>query len=413
MPVWYHQIIMQKQFQLYILLIVTVLLAACGQGNRERSKIPPTQFQTESEMNEAAEVALTEAIRSNPSVAENYYKRAGIYLKLNDTESALEDINRADQLKPNVGKYLFTKALILRRMKKIDEAFSFAQSAEILNFDTPELYTLLGDLAQQRNDLAGAEKYLAKSMQTAPFDGETHFYRGTLAARKGDTVSAIALINKAIEIKPSFREGYTKLTDILQSYRMYDSALVVNQKAIAEFKNNADFIVERGLTYFKKGWLDSALVNYERAARVDPRRTDVLLYAGAIYYRWKSYERALENYQKAAGINRDLPKVYFLLGLTYEQLGNLQEAENALKEAVEKSPNDEQAIVALNRVSGRLNFGYRNYSDNDVVVKKQTPKPVVEEPRKLLDTARVKVNTIKPKAKVNVKTDSLKKIRFR
>lgn len=404
---------MQRHLNKYILLVFSVLLAACGQGNRERSKFPPTQFQSESEINEAAEEALTEAIRSNPSVAENYYKRAGIYLKLNDTESALEDINRADKLKPNNGKYQFIKALILRKMKKYNEAFSFAQSAEILNFDTPELYTLLGDLAQQRNDLTSAERYLAKSMQTAPFDGETHFYRGTLAARKGDTIAAIALINRAIEIKPSFREGYSRLTEILQSYRMYDSALVVNQRAIAEFQNNSDFIVERGLAYFKKGWLDSALVNYERAARVDAKRTDVLLYSAAIYYRWRSYLKALENYEKALKINRDLPKIFYFIGLTQEQLGNLAEAETALKEAVVRNPNDEQAIVALNRVSGRINFGYSNYSSNDDVNKRLAPaKPVVEEPRKLLDTARVRVNTIKPKAKVNVKTDTARRIGF-
>lgn len=407
---------MQKTLNIYFLLIITVLLGACGQGNRDRSKIPPSPFQLESVMNTAAVDALTDAIRSNPSVAENYFKRAAVFLKVGNTERALEDINRADQLKQNTGKYLFTKALILRKMKRYNEAFSFAQSAEILNVDTPELYTLLGDLSQQKNDIPSAEKYLAKSLQIAPFDGETHFYRGTLAARKGDTLAAISLINKAIEMKPSFREGYTKLTEVLQNYRIYDSALVVNKSAMAQFPNNADLFVERGLVFFKFGRLDSALVNYEKAAVIDDKRTDVLLYSAAIYYRWKSYTRALENYKKALDINEDTPKVNYLIGLTQEQLGNMEGAEEALKEAVEKNPNDEQAIIALNRVSGRVNEGMTNYTPPPTHVRKPVtpaPKPVVvEEQKKLLDTSRLRINTIKPKVKVNVKTDSSRKIKF-
>lgn len=410
---WYAIHMMHKQANLYFIVIIALFLAACGQGNRDRSKIPPSPFQTESVMNTAAVDALTEAIRSNPSVAENYFKRASIFLKTGNTERALEDINRADQLKQNTGKYLFVKALILRKMKKYNEAFSFAQSAEILNVDTPELYTLLGDLSQQKNDLASAEKYLAKSLQIAPYDGETHFYKGTLAARKGDTLTAIALINQAIEMKPSFREGYTKLTEVLQNYRMYDSALVVNKSAMIQFPNSADLFVERGLVFFKFGRLDSALVNYEKAATIDAKRTDVLLYSAAIYYRWKSYERALQNYEKVLDINENTPKIDYLIGLTQEQLGNMEKAEEALKEAVEKNPNDEQAMIALNRVSGRVNAGIGTYTP-PAPVRRPTPAPskpvVVEEPKKLLDTSRLRINTIKPKAKVNVKTDSTKKI---
>ncbi|RYU94844.1 tetratricopeptide repeat protein [Emticicia agri] len=407
---------MQKRLNIYFLVIVAALLAACGQGNRDRSKIPPSPFQVESVMNTAAVDALTDAIRSNPSVAENYFKRASVFLKIGNTERALEDINRADQLKQNTGKYLFVKALILRKMKRYNDAFSFAQSAEILNIDTPELYTLLGDLSQQKNDLASAEKYLAKSLQIAPYDGETYFYKGTLAARKGDTLTAIALMNQSIEMKPSFREGYTKLTEVLQNYRMYDSALVVNKSAMVQFPDNPDFMVERGLVFFKAGRLDSALANYEKVTVVDSKRTDVLLYSAAIYYRWKSYLKALENYEKVLDINEDTPKVNYLIGLTQEQLGNMEAAEEALKEAVEKNPNDEQAIIALNRVSGRVNAGMPNYTPTSVPVRKPAkpaPKPVVvEEPKKLLDTSRLRINIIKPKEKVNVKTDSSKRIRF-
>jgi tetratricopeptide (TPR) repeat protein len=122
--------LMYNKINFSYLVLLSMLLFACGQGNRERSKIPPTPFQTESIQNIASLDALTNAIRSNPSVAENYYKRAIILQKMGDLSRALDDINRADRLKQNTGKYLFVKALILRDQKEYREAFAFAQSAE-------------------------------------------------------------------------------------------------------------------------------------------------------------------------------------------------------------------------------------------------------------------------------------------
>ncbi|CAH0995113.1 Photosystem I assembly protein Ycf3 [Emticicia aquatica] len=407
---------MSNKNNIFFLLLVSILLYACGQGNRERSKIPPTPFQAENIQNIASLEALTDAIRSNPSVAENYFKRAIILHKMGDSKKALEDINRADRLKQNTGKYLFVKALILRDLKQFREAFAFAQSAEILNVETPELYTLLGDLSQQRNDLAIAEQYLAKSLQIAPFDGETYFYQGTLAARKGDTSTAILKMNKAIEMKPSFKLGYSKLTEILKNKRLYDSALAVNKSAILQFPRNPEFYIDRGLVFSKFGRLDSALVYYDKATSIEPGRTDAMLYSATIYFRWKNYNKALEYYEKVLEANPEIPNINYSIALTLEQLGLLTKAEEFLKAEVERDPNNTQAIIALNRVSGQINSALGVYTAPIPVPtkKKVEPavKPVVEEPRKLLDTARIKVNIIAPKKKVNIKTDSSRRLRF-
>lgn len=407
---------MSNNQKFYLFIALSVLLYACGQDNRERSKIPPTPFQTESIQNTASLEALTDAIRSNPSLAENYYKRAIVLNKMGDSQKALDDINRADRLKQNTGKYLFVKALILRDMKQYREAYAFAQSAEILNVDTPELYTLLGDLSQQRNDLKNAEQYLAKSLQIAPYDGETYFYQGTLAARKGDTVTAILKMNKAIDMKPSFKLGYSTLTDVLKNRRLYDSALAVNNSAILQFPKNAEFLVDRGLVYNKFGRLDSALVYYDRAAKMDGKRIDAMLYSASIYFRWKNYTKALEFYEKVLDAKPETPKINYSIALTLEQLGSLTKAEEFLKAEVEKDPNDTQAIIALNRVSGQINSAMGVYTAPIPIPVKKAPvpvaKPVVEEPKKLLDTSRVRVNIIAPKKKVNIKTDSSRRLKL-
>jgi len=401
----------------YLFIALSALLYACGQDNRERSKIPPTPFQTESIQNTASLEALTDAIRSNPSLAENYYKRAIVLNKMGETQKALEDINRADRLKQNTGKYLYVKAMILRDMKQYREAYAVAQSAEILNVDTPELYTLLGDLSQQRNDLKNAEQYLAKSVQIAPYDGETSFYQGTLAARKGDTIKALLKINRAIEMKPSLKLAYSSLTELLRNRRLYDSALAVNNSAIIQFPKNSEFLVDRGLVFNKFGRLDSALVYFDKAIKMDEKRIEAILYSASIYFRWKNYDKALKLYEKVLDTNPETSKINYLIALTLEQLGLLTKAEEFLKVQVEKDPNDTQTIIALNRVSGQVNSALGVYTAPIPIPVKKAPvtpvaKPVVEEPKRLLDTSRVRVNIIAPKKRVNIKTDTSRRLKL-
>jgi tetratricopeptide (TPR) repeat protein len=375
--------------------VLILTLFSCSKTNRERSKIPPSPFQSKTVQDVAAIEALTDAIRSNPSIAENYYKRAIVLLRMRESDKALEDINQADKIKKSVGKYLLLKAKILRELKKYDEALIIAQGVELLNIETPEFYTLIGDLTQRKGDFARASQYLAKSLQLAPYEGETYYYQGILAARQKDTVAAIYKMLKAIELKPSFEQGYSDLTIIFKNRGLIDSAMTINRRAMKQFPQNTDFMVDRGLIFHRAGRMDSALVYYDKAFQSNARRTDALLYAASIYFKWKSFSKALEYYEKALKADPKTPRINYFIGITFEQLNSLTKAEEFLKNAVIADGNDMQAIIALNRVSEQINIALGIYKPPIPLPQKVTYDtenlPVFEEPKKNLDTSRVRV----------------------
>jgi tetratricopeptide (TPR) repeat protein len=407
---------MNNSKQFFLLISCTFLLFACGRTPREQSKIPPAPTESEKMRDVAALEALTDAIRSNSSVPENYYKRALIYLQFEKNQEAVDDITRADRLKPNTGKYLYVKGLTLRNTGKIDEALAAAQSAEILNVDTPELYTLLGDLSQQKNDFKKSEAYLAKSLQFAPFNGETFFYKGQLSARRGDTIAAINNLLRATQLKPKLLPAYSQLTTIFKNRGYNDSALVFNAKAMKNYPDNANLYVERGLVYQNIGKLDSAVYYFEKSAEINPERVEGLIYAGTIYFRWKSYLKAVEVYEAALKQSPNLAKVYYLTGLCYEKLGSYSKAEEYFKTANEKDPKDGQIAAAYSKISGQINSVINteptlaNYPKRP---KNAVPKKVVvEEPQRLLDTTRLRISVIAPKARVSIKADSSRRIKI-
>jgi tetratricopeptide (TPR) repeat protein len=410
-------LVMNKFNKFFLLIFFTILLLACGRSPRERSKIPPAPIESERMRSAAALEALSDAIRSNPSVPENYYKRARLNLQAQKFQEALDDINRADRLKSNIGRYLFVKALALRELGKFDESLVAASNAEILNIDTPEINTLLGDLAQRKGDFKKAESYLAKSLQVAPYNGETYYYKGLLAARKGDTTSSIKNLLTATELKPKYLEAYSQLTTIFKNRQMNDSALVFNNRAINYYPDNSNLLLERGLVFQNVGKLDSAISNYNKAFLMNPERVEPLIYEGAIYFRWKSYIKAIEVYETALKQSPNLAKVYYLTGICYEKLGSYSKAEEYYKTAFEKDPKDSQITDAYTRVSSQINQVLGGENPILLAAKKQkqkidSSKFAKREPERLLDTTRIRINVIAPKAKVLIKSDSTRRIKI-
>ena len=115
---------MFKYFR-FPLVLVLFICCSCTADDRKNSKIPPSFSESPEKRNQAALNFLSSAIRSNPAVAENYSKRALIYVELRNPQKAFEDIEEAISLKPNTGKYLYIKALVLNQLANYKSAFSF------------------------------------------------------------------------------------------------------------------------------------------------------------------------------------------------------------------------------------------------------------------------------------------------
>lgn len=396
----------------FVFLLFGVVLFGCNSSSRERSKIPPSPVESETLRLTAAIDILTDAIKSNPSVPENYFKRATIYLKMSKAKEAYEDIDRADKLKPSTGKYVFVKALALRELGKYKEALAAAQSVEVLNFDKPELYTLLGDLLQQKNELVLAENYLAKSLSISPYEGETYYYRAMLRARKSDTLAAMLDLNRSIELKPEFMKSYVSLTNILKLRGKLDSALVLCNQAIGRFPENLDLKVEKGLIFQRAARYDSAVVMYEKILKLDNNRVDVNLYLGNIYFKWKSFGKAAENYANIMTKAPNTSKIAYYLGLCKEKVGAYTEAEAYYKMALEKEPNDYAVIAGVNRMDRLINGVVGDYAYSNKKLPNEKTLVVEEIPQKRLDTNKIKVTVIAPKKSVQIKADSSRRIKI-
>ena len=74
---------------------------------------------------------------------------------------------------------------------------------------------------------------------------------------------------------------------------------------------------------------------------------------GAVYYKLAMWEKAAEAYEQALRMRRRRNDLRFALGQSYAQLGKINEAEQKYREILSLTPDDAEALKALQDLGKR------------------------------------------------------------
>ena len=117
-----------------------------------------------------------------------------------------QEYRKALTLAPNDTGALFGLSLALLANNQLDQAFDVAQSALKNNSDDPELNAVMGEILCAKDDFAGAESYLKKSLNTKPeYVSHVHALLGSVYAKTNRTQEAIAELKLAL---PDDKDGH-------------------------------------------------------------------------------------------------------------------------------------------------------------------------------------------------------------
>ncbi len=398
-----------------LILLVVAILASCSSGDRRLSRIPPLPQASDSAQTANTLRALDRAINQSAS-ATAYAKRAVLLLAMGRTADAQADIDEAISRNNSTGFFFLVRAQVMRALNKPDRAFDDAQRAEILGIDSPELYTLMGDVLQQQTQFPKAQLYVAKALQMAPYDGEAHFYSGLMAAKQGDTTRALAQYQQALQLKPRFLPTYNQLTAIYRSLGDLNTALAYNQKAMQYFPINAELLFQRGMIYQYAGRADSALIAYQQTVKLEPNYVQAYFQAGLIFDRFRNYGAALLNFEQVQKRKPNFPRIDFYVGHGAEMTYQWDRATAQYTTALQKNPSDPAAQVGLWRVQRRLQQATASY--NDYLLNPKAPEtgllqaPIDRTPvGRTLDTNRIRIAPIQPRTRIQSANDSTFKVK--
>jgi predicted Zn-dependent protease len=119
---------------------------------------------------------------------------------------AEQEYRKALALAPGDPGALFGLSLALLADNQLDEAFNVAQAALKNNTDDPELNAVMGEILCAKDDFAGAELYLKKSLNTKPeYVSHVHALLGSVYAKTNRAQDAIAELKLAL---PDDKDGH-------------------------------------------------------------------------------------------------------------------------------------------------------------------------------------------------------------
>ncbi|MFT4033426.1 MAG: tetratricopeptide repeat protein [Siphonobacter sp.] len=335
-----------------LLILVGGLWACSSEEEHEGLKIPP--LPTQGFSSRKALDLLNQVIRQYPDAADNYQKRAEIFFEQGNLDAALEDINQAIELKRNIGRYYVTKARILRAKNQIDEALKAAQRAEILNVRTPEIYVLLADLYQRVYQLNKANQYISRTLQINPFYGEAYFYRGMIAAKLGDTTSAMVLFLRSRSLAPGFLDTYEQLSKVNFHLKKYPESLRYAEEGIRFHPKNADLHYRRGLAFLRLTMADSAIAEFTRTIKIEPEHAGANFFAGSLLLAKEKAPAALKYLQVLEKVNPKYPGLNFLLAQCLEYTGDDDKAMDYYLREAKEHPENRKAAGGYWRTRKRI-----------------------------------------------------------
>jgi putative PEP-CTERM system TPR-repeat lipoprotein len=325
-------------------------------------------------------------------------------LAQNKTELARESVQELTTLSPNAPGTKYLSA----RIAYLDQDWERAQALlqEVLQFvpDNRLAQILLGSVHLQNGNLEQAEMYLTAVVASSPDNADARNLLAQTRLRQKDTNAAQALLRPmldadapnayalALAAQTSVQTGdldeavkylqrRAELStddpdaelDLAAAYLMADriddaQALLENAEFSEAGTNEFRRDILMVLSLMKSDKLGAALTEVDAVIEKWPQSTRALSLKAAVEMRVGDTDAARKNLAMAADLNPGDVLPLRLLGAIEEDEGNFQAAKDSYLKIVEYLPDDARNLMALARISQRMNdlAGARHWLERSV-----------------------------------------------
>src|SRR6185295_4005487 len=186
--------------------------------------------------------------------------------------------------------------------------------------DTPEWKTCISVTNIGAERLPACTAVIEGKTETGRRLAGAYCIRGNDLTEKGELDAALADLNEAIAIDPTYACAFNNRGRVYNFKRDYDRAIADYDEAIRLNPRFAIAFNNRGDAWHKKGDLDRAIADFTEALNINPNYAKTLGNRGWVYYRKRDYARALEDFSAEIKIAPSL-LAYINRGNVYRDTG--------------------------------------------------------------------------------------------
>jgi len=288
------------------------------------------------------------------------YTSANVYIQQEEWAKAKEFLIKAIEVEPDnpeipykLGYYIY--ALKEKDWEKMNQSFDKALAID------------------PNKKILGQEKTVKEFVTIARtrFWGEMYNkgvvefneYRAAAMDEKDAAMKkAITTFEVSARIKPDEAQSYTMLSTCNHLTGNTDKSEYYILQAVVLSPDDANVNLTAGQIFMAKQDFEAALPYVKKAVELEPSNTKSIRNLAQIYYdlalldssRYtERLEKSIQTYEVA--INKEMDRevkadLYFNLGILYNKVGNLEEAEYNFTNALDENPDDVEAVMGMAQV---------------------------------------------------------------
>lgn len=299
---------------------------------------------------------LDRAIELDPEVSEAYFSKGLLLLNLKRPAEA-EEAMRAGLARSSdsaVGHYHLGRVLL--ESGKADEAMASFERAITVNPAFEPAYLALASMYESRNDKEQAAGVLKKYLQNVnPRNRDIRHQLVRLYIEAKDYPAAKKELEELIADDPTDWDAQLRMALIHGEQKEY--SLAIDRLTLILKARPAELKVRDYLGYIYEESKDTqkAIDAYTLNVQLEPTFFEGHLHLGVLYYRLKRFPEATEHLGHAIALNPKQPESHIVQGLAYLQLEQFDKSAEAFQEGIRHNPKNADLHFNLGTAYDKLN----------------------------------------------------------
>jgi len=307
----------------------------------------------ERSLNNVAEARnlLQKCIQLSPDDPYAHYQLGMIYRELGETSLALMEIKRATILHPTDSYGHSKLGQLYQQSRQYDLAIAAYSQALSLKPEDPFVLERLGEVLAAKELYERAAELFQEALahQFHP-SVETMISLGQVLRHLEDYSEIEVLMNEVLRLDPDNCDGaFLKAIAMIKQNRSVE-AIALLEKLTENPAASYEAWLELGKLYQTDKHPDKAVSAFIRASTSAPDQAGIWNNIGILLSNQKAYEEALKAFKKAASFDYTDPQIASNLKAVQKKIEtNCQRVIDTRREALEKTPDDLEAYLAMGR----------------------------------------------------------------
>ncbi len=298
---------------------------------------------------------FNQVISAKPYLADPYYYRAMAKFMLDDFKGAEEDASECLLRNP-----YYTAAYQLRgaaRQNQEKYELAAADYQRSLEFFPEDRITLvnMGIVNIELEQYEVAEKFFEVLLRRFPDYTPGYLTRAQMYLEQGDTIRAMADLDKAIEIDPYTAQSFSARGLLYLQQKEYNKALADLDEAIRLDPYFTGNYINRGLVKYHLNDLRGAMADYDRVIEMDANNLIARFNRGLLRAQVGDNNRAISDFDKVLELDPNNTIAYLNRAILKNEIGDKIGALNDLNLVLEAHPDFFNGYYMRSQLKRELN----------------------------------------------------------